>query len=550
MANAKQYSDLEQAQTVNNTDQFAVAQEGADELKTVTTTQVAERVAGIVSTDQLQEFISDTALGKQVLAQSLANKGVETSATDTLAQMAAKIDPLDVVGATEYLRPPRTIIENGVYPVGSGNYAVYLPYHNVVLSWDNTGSIFTTTRVQNGESEVLSSITVNWPAGVSGDPRCMWSANEKYVAIARIPGYIIVLSMSDGGILSQANDAIKTSFEVSNLNVGYGCLCVSNDGKYAVFGSHSSSGASYRRYDLINVLEETASPLTVDSDIRDEMPCFLLEDNTLLSFYITGKTLYSFYLDKENLTLSQTGGITGVNLSDITFAFEDGIVFQLLRNSSTKKYYDTTINESGTLSVLNARTLETIKSITVSKLGIFGSKPTSATYGLTTIYTTNVKHQFYKEESGKYIILTAGFGKFSYDPVSQELLPSTTTKTYYKGDLVNSLGVYVTYGNAVENGNNLQTALDIGEQSIYSISPYSSGYNEPNEIGRGLCVRPPSQYKYTLGNAEDVIVGIVYKRNGQEIIYRINYIEPEEEAAGAYAIKSTEAVLDITGEGE
>ena len=99
--NAKQYTDLSKVDSMEDTDLIAIARKGEQELVTTPAINVAQRAAEIVSSDQVQEVIADLGLGKQVLVQSLNNKGADVQASDTLVQMAAKVDGLDVLGAQE-----------------------------------------------------------------------------------------------------------------------------------------------------------------------------------------------------------------------------------------------------------------------------------------------------------------------------------------------------------------------------------------------------------------------------------------------------------------
>lgn len=104
MATTKQYNELQDGGSLQSDDKLAVARAGASELLTVPAESLAQRAAEIVSTDPMQEFVADIGLGKQLLAQALNNKGAGVTAADTLAQMAGKVDALDVVGAREYIR--------------------------------------------------------------------------------------------------------------------------------------------------------------------------------------------------------------------------------------------------------------------------------------------------------------------------------------------------------------------------------------------------------------------------------------------------------------
>lgn len=101
MANAKQYTDLDATTQVNNTDLVAVGQSGASELKKATVQQLATPIAEALSTGALAELEYATSQGKNAIATALTNKGVQSTAADTLIQMADKVNNLHVDTTTE-----------------------------------------------------------------------------------------------------------------------------------------------------------------------------------------------------------------------------------------------------------------------------------------------------------------------------------------------------------------------------------------------------------------------------------------------------------------
>lgn len=101
MANAKQYNDLDAAAQVNETDLVAVGQSGASELKKATVQQLAAPIAETLSTGALAELEYATSQGKNAIATALTNKGVQSTAADTLIQMADKVNNLEVDTTTE-----------------------------------------------------------------------------------------------------------------------------------------------------------------------------------------------------------------------------------------------------------------------------------------------------------------------------------------------------------------------------------------------------------------------------------------------------------------
>lgn len=95
-ANAKEYKDLTPATSIDSNAQVALAQPNETELQTTTVTNLAEKVQEINTDGPLAELELATAIGKQQLAEALTEKGVSTTASETLVQMADKVQNLQV----------------------------------------------------------------------------------------------------------------------------------------------------------------------------------------------------------------------------------------------------------------------------------------------------------------------------------------------------------------------------------------------------------------------------------------------------------------------
>ena len=147
MANAKTYNDLNQATEVNDNDKLALAQSDKQELVTATVGQVAQKVANIVSTDQVTEIVTDLGMGKQIIAQKLQDKGLDVTASDTLTAMANKVDALDVVGAKEY---QQAIPCKAVYASTKSTIdAVLCGSLNKFITIDVTGGVLSIGKMNN-----------------------------------------------------------------------------------------------------------------------------------------------------------------------------------------------------------------------------------------------------------------------------------------------------------------------------------------------------------------------------------------------------------------
>lgn len=96
MASGKQINELDQAASVGASDVLPIAQSGGREAVKASITQLAATVADITESGALSELVYATSQGKNLLAQNLTNKGVQTSNTETLIQMADKVNNLIV----------------------------------------------------------------------------------------------------------------------------------------------------------------------------------------------------------------------------------------------------------------------------------------------------------------------------------------------------------------------------------------------------------------------------------------------------------------------
>lgn len=96
MATAKTIQQLDPATEVSLTDQLALAQATGQEARRCSVNQLVSPVAEALSTGALAELEYATSQGKNAIATALTNKGVQSTAADTLIQMADKVNNLEV----------------------------------------------------------------------------------------------------------------------------------------------------------------------------------------------------------------------------------------------------------------------------------------------------------------------------------------------------------------------------------------------------------------------------------------------------------------------
>ena len=96
MANAKQINQLNEAASLSAETKLAVANPNTTEAESATVSQLAQAVAELNETGAFAEQTLATSMGKNLLAQVLTNKGVETTSSETLIQMADKVNALNL----------------------------------------------------------------------------------------------------------------------------------------------------------------------------------------------------------------------------------------------------------------------------------------------------------------------------------------------------------------------------------------------------------------------------------------------------------------------
>lgn len=123
--NAKTIQDLNQTTTVSGDDLMVVAQSGSNEATKATVSTLAEAVGELNSTGALSELSLATSIGKNLLAQTLTNKGVPTDPSETLVQMADKLSCLQIDNTTENIVAYYQVSNYAKDPTGVGTARVF-----------------------------------------------------------------------------------------------------------------------------------------------------------------------------------------------------------------------------------------------------------------------------------------------------------------------------------------------------------------------------------------------------------------------------------------
>lgn len=527
-ANAKQYSDLEQATTVNDTDLVAVAQSDANELKTATVSQVATKVANIVSTDQLTEFITDIGLGKQVLAQKLNDKGAGVTASDTLIQMAAKIDPLDVVGAKEYVRVFPAWAKQG-QPSPSSGYCITLPYKNLILCVDFNTKTVSTKKMESG-SEAWQTVSQVEDAEIAGTFEYFtYSKDNSYVVFTTYTGSnpytykAYIYSIDAQGLLTKVRGALSVGSN-SSTSTTYSYVAITNDGQYLYKGLGSNNGTTDTRY---TISTGEATPLTRAGTRPTNVKfSYMVDDNTII-FYggasnndswvttgtITGNTIT--YSD------SVTTNVSKYSAHGFLPATKDDLLFIFCTDSD---------RNGGVCCVYDAKTLTEISRLTFKHL-VYSTGSNLSWYN--TYATCSFRYDNGKKEYKLYSTL---YGIVYYDVTSKTLKSGIENPATRNGYIQQSIiifpgGNFNTYG-----GNSLLSYVtEDGRLYITCTQETFSNQGKFSSSGSGL-----AKYVETA-----ICTGLVYKRNAKETLFTLNSWSDADYKAGAYDIDNTKAEVEI-----
>ncbi|WP_428077797.1 hypothetical protein [Candidatus Avelusimicrobium alvi] len=540
MANAKQYTDLQTTETLNDTDLMAVSQSGATELKTTTVGAVASRAAEIVSTDQVQEIVADLGLGKQILAQTLQDKGVDTTASDTLSQMATKLAAVDVVGAKEYLR--------GKVAITSSGYSENLPIACQCGIKNNKGLALTAGKIaliqiaDDGTVEELATTTDEDIIVSNATYKSIWTNAAGTVAV-----YFNPKSTSASQALvfdiDLAAPSITLRGKIENL-IAYSTTSaldfyyISEDGtKAVIFQQNTSDVASINWLNLTDLTAETTTQtLTVRLgygafsgfayDIGEQTLMFMVADNYQAD-------AYPITLDFSSKLISfGTAMVFSGNIPKYTH--KGGLAILPAEGLLFKTTYQYDSNLAATDILLQAFSLSTNQVLDEIKLKNISLNLDSTTY--------------MRDYNRTPMPFVAG--------VSQNIVK--ITGSYLTGWEFNT----VTNKFNTENVASILDDIYMRNASLWRINSnpdsyylyYPTMYLEntvankvtfaPGTTGSALNIAGGGRL-FTLSLSKEICFGGVYTRNGSTVVHQLSPWDDDAYEAGAYDIENKKVLLDL-----
>lgn len=518
MANAKTYNDLNQATEVNDTDKLALAQSDKQELVTATVGQVAQKVANIVSTDQVTEIVTDLGMGKQIMAQKLQDKGLDVTAADTLTTMANKVDTLDVVGAKEYLISNVISITSDSY--GMGSYGMRIPLTKYFICFTSVSAPYTIglygPNADETAMELKSSLALEALTSLANPSNLYWTfcSNPKYVLFSNHKQQFM-LEISDSAELS-----LKWTHTISTSNAEVPML-ISRDGNNYV--THYS-GSWYVRNNEGTVIKNNSFSPGLDATVNE---FYMSDDNTNFFGTHSGSIdqTYNGTIDwaTGSMTMSRRGsGSTmfipnrGVNCTDI----------------KNKKIIKINTYSSDTYSpyiyVYDAITGELECSTQLFLRRVANSS------GAFPGYTYTCGCMEYDSDNNPLIYTDAGC--FKYD-ILKKSVSIQYVNTTYRQKLVLSLETYRLSGNYVNTTGYRGGFFLNNKIQFLSVAKDSRAFSN---IGI-----PNSSYGTPLYYNTQVCTGLIYKRNAQEVLFGISTWSDADYEAGAYDIDNKTAEVEI-----
>lgn len=530
MANAKTYNDLNQATEVNDTDKVALAQSDKQELVTATVGQVAQKVANIVSTDQVTEIVTDLGMGKQIMAQKLQDKGLDVTASDTLTTMANKVDSLDVVGAKEYIVTGRTYYNAGYNTISVPPYSIRIPETSFHIG--STIAVNPIISVYGINSDgvwgELSSLAVE--TGLSSAPNssnCRWhTTRNKNIVWLTFGNTIIILQITDEGIVSLKHPVISQS---TTTTIPF---AIKNDGsQYFAYQNGASNAYVYNCAD--NTLVATGKITGNMSSTHYDTQSWLSDDDTkLYTAYIGSNgslTDYSLTLDWNTGNIAtdtrkvQNPSVVAYNSCWSAVPSKDLLFFASERSGSTSGI------ETGNIGIYSFKTRS------------FICKKSVCRYKLVTGTTSFYPQYVEKETEQVYKIYSAVFGVFKYDISTNTLTTLIDSTATYKDALCTNLATYVSTS-GIQPAAPGTSVIKIGS-TLYGTDTNSTG--APGLLGFGFFTSSTTSTNGCMFDVTPICTGLIYKRNAQEALFELSTWSDADYEAGAYDVDNTKAEVEI-----
>lgn len=308
MATAKTIQQLDPATGVSLTDQLALAQATGQEARRGSVSQLVSPVAEALSKGALVELEYATSQGKNAIATALTNKGVQSTAADTLIQMADKVNNLEVDTTTENIVGRYSTTSNPTVAGGSqyGKFFRNMFTGDMVIT---KGSVlyFTPQGDYNSIDDIIAGAThtVDLSAeGLSFEYNKQSAVSEdftKFVLPVDDAGKYRVYSLDTTTGFTQLYEFTNTELS-TNVADGFS-IGIRNDGRYIFY---TGSGSKLYYLDAT-----TGTGVEVPNGANTVIGMCLVKDSTVFIVHIP--SLYSSVyrkLKKISYSVSEDGTLS------------------------------------------------------------------------------------------------------------------------------------------------------------------------------------------------------------------------------------------------
>ena len=573
MAITKQINQLNNAGEIQSSDYVALAQSGQSEATKATISDLAAAVGELNSTGALSELSLATSIGKNLIAQCLTEKGVPTSPSETLVQMADKIEGLDIADGMDKLKAvlvnQDSYTENFVY-----SYCCRIQGTNMAIALDSTGATAYLLDALNNYA-VLTSISTGFTTSLSSSSygtTFTFSCDASHVVV-KCNSEVVSLKISS--TYDQENDTTTYSLSVegrvTTLASQYNCPMIVNKAGTKLLALPATSGSSttYTALRMYNLLDGSNTTCT-NVNSTPISPCWSSMSTNIDSIgYIycssDDSTVYSLgscYPNSSDDTYNVQLYTSIINWDTPSFTFGTSnklISFKGRDNTSYSAIYINTIHNmfyrvsTEYVNTYNDAISLYTRYITAMDMTT-GEQKTLKFYRLRYYkdtysrgYYVTCTSIFVKHIQDKDIIYTEG-GKFEYS-FTDNKLSIVSKHVDIDGTYLSSIQYLNTATNSISGSHSLDTYMNGNVIKFYcgNTNPFSALLN--GQYSSKLATSP-SRVTTDVSNLDDdnakqYVFGNVYRRNGKHTFfqYPYNIITTSALNSGMFDVETTIAYL-------
>ena len=219
MATTKTIQQLNDAVEITSADYVALSQQNQPEATKATMSDLAKAIGEINEDGALSELILSTSLGKNLIAQRLTEKGAPSTPSDTLIQMADKLESLNIADSDKSIIKAKlptayttSTINNFAHVVLPTAKAIVVYYQGVLYYINRENSA---TSI----SELIASAQFSIDTGLGNVTVCMaTNMTETHVAVSSSGTSYLIYTIGQDSFTLLSNVTVPTSRSTSVSN--------------------------------------------------------------------------------------------------------------------------------------------------------------------------------------------------------------------------------------------------------------------------------------------------------------------------------------------